>query len=318
MSRKIVITGATGFVGKKLCLELFKRGYELKILCRDPVSARKSIGLPADFIRWDVARPLDANHFEDAAGVIHLAGESVAGGRWTKDRKEKILLSRTETTAALCKAMQACQRPPRVLVGAGAIGIYGDAGDTLLTETSTSGTGFLADVCRFWESAYEGFKGRCVVLRTGVVLGYGGALDKMLLPFRLGAGGPLASGNQWMSWIHIDDLVKMYIYCLENDQCSGAINAVAPTPVRNTEFTKQLGRAVGMPAFFPVPKPALKIIFGEMSSILLDSQRVSADKIRSLGFSFSHVTLPEAFGQLLSPAGHKGCHVFEAYQWVPG
>ncbi len=317
MEKTIVITGATGFVGKKLCLELFLRGYKLRILCRSMQKAKTMIPLPVDFIVWNGKDTLPSSVFEGTDGVIHLAGESVAGGRWTEKRKEKILESRTQTTSQICGAISQCQNPPPVMVGASAIGIYGDRLNESLSETSSAGSDFLARVCVAWEESYQGFKGRLVLLRTGVVLGHGGALEKMLLPFRLGAGGRLASGDQWMSWIHLDDLVKMYIFSLENPSLSGAMNAVAPRPVTNKEFTKELGLAVKMPAVFPVPRAILKLVFGEMSSILLASQKVVADKIIAAGFTFTYPGLAEALRSILSPGGKSGCSVFSSYQWLP-
>lgn len=316
MSKTIVITGATGFVGRKLCLELFLKGYQLKILCRSIESAKKIVPLPAEFILWNGYESLSPSVFEDTFGIIHLAGEPVAGGRWTKKRKQKILLSRTESTKCLTKALEGCVNPPQILVGASAIGFYGNAKDENLSEDSPVGRGFLAQVTEAWEKSYENFSGRLVMLRTGVVLGHGGALEKMLLPFRLGAGGRLSDGKQWMSWIHLDDLVKMYIYSLENENVRGPVNAVAPEPVRNNEFTKVLAKTLDVPAIIHIPKIGLKMIFGSMSSVLLDSQNVSAKKILGLGFLFNYLSLEEALNSILNPEGHKGCHSFSAYQWV--
>jgi uncharacterized protein (TIGR01777 family) len=316
MNKTIVVTGATGFVGKKLCLKLFLEGYQLKILSRSKESAKKMISLPAEFIEWNGYSKLEPSIFEGSFGVIHLAGESVAAGRWSKKRKEKILNSRTITTKIICDTIKECSNPPKIMIGASAIGIYGNVDDKLLTESSPCGNGFLADVCLAWENSYQEFNGRLVMLRTGVVLGDGGALEKMILPFRLGGGGPLSNGNQWMSWIHIDDLVNMYTFSLENEYVSGAVNAVAPNPVRNTEFTKALANTVGMPAIIPVPGIMIKLIFGEMSSILLDSQKVSAEKILKLNFKFSFPLINSALDSLLRPEGKAGSHTFTSYQWL--
>ncbi len=241
----------------------------------------------------------------------------MASGRWTEKRKKEILESRKVTTKLLCESISACKEPPPVLVGASAVGIYGNRGDELLTESRQRGEGFLADVCALWENSYSSFNGRLVILRTGVVLGHGGALEKLLPPFRLGLGGRLGEGKQWMSWIHLDDLVKMYLFSLENSSVSGSLNAVAPHANTNKEFTKSLSSSLGVIAPFPVPTLAVKTLFGEMSSVLLESQRVSAEKVLSLNFSFSYPRLEEALASLLIPEGKRGTHVFSAYLWVP-
>lgn len=317
MNKTIIIAGATGFIGRKLCVELFLKGYKLKILCRSIEKAEKIIPLPVEFILWNGIDKLTSNVFEGAFGVINLIGESVAHGRWTNERKTKILESRTKTTKIIADAINHCKSPPKVIVGASAIGIYGNKHNTILTEESAYGGGYLANVCKEWESSYSDFKGRLVLLRTGIVLGHGGALEKMLLPFRLGLGGKLGNGKQWMSWIHIDDLIKMYIFSMENTFVTGPINAVAPSPVINSDFTKTLSNVLNIPAILPVPTISLKIIFGEMSSILLDSQRVIPVKISHLNFKFSYSGLELALKSLLHPYGNKGCHVFSSYQWLP-
>lgn len=316
MNKTIVITGATGFVGKKLCLELFLKGYQLRILCRSIENAKQTIALPADFILWNGSEDLSSQLFEGTHAIIHLAGEPIAGGRWTKKQKEKILISRTESTQKICEAVKKCKAPPQVMIGASAIGIYGNVKDQTLSESAPVGSGFLAEVCKKWEHSYQGFNGRLVMLRTGVVLGHGGALSKMLLPFRLGAGGKLANGQQWMSWIHLDDLVNLYIFALENDSLTGAINAVSPNTIKNSEFTKKLSHALGMPAIIPVPAFILKLIFGEMSNVLLDSQRVSSEKALKYNFNFKYSDLDSALKAILSPNANKGCHSYFTYQWV--
>lgn len=317
MSKIIVLSGATGFVGRRLSLALFKRGYHLRILCRSVEKAKLAVPLPADFIQWDAESTLDEKHLEGAHAILHLAGAPIAEGRWTKKRKEKILSSRTQSTEQLIAAVKRCQAPPSVWVGASAIGFYGDRASELLTEESTAGKGYLADVCYEWEVAQAAFPGRAVMLRTGVVLGHGGALRKMLPPFRLGFGGKLGNGEQWMSWIHIDDLVNLYVFALETDSLQGPVNAVAPGHVTNQQFTSDLSKALAVPALIPVPKFALKMIFGEMSTVLLDSQRVAPKLALACDFKFVHAELPSALSDLLRARGQMGSHVLESYQWFP-
>jgi len=254
----VAITGASGFIGKRL------KGV--------PVSTRGEIVLP----------PCDA--------VVNLAGEPVAQ-RWTAEARERIRSSRVDGTRRLVDALQ--KNPPKVLVSASAIGYYGSRGDEILTEASAPGDDFLAKVCVDWEREAmraEEFGVRVVRVRIGVVLGPGGALAKMLPIFKLGLGGPIADGKHWMSWIHIDDMVRLIEFAIENP-VTGAINAVAPNPVTNAEFTRELARAIHRPAIFPVPKLALKALYGEMASILWASQRVTPAVASNTGFNFRYPTL---------------------------
>ncbi len=317
MSKIIVVTGATGFVGRKLCLELLLKGYDLRILTRNPASAREALPYPVEFYPWDGKSVPPSKYFEGSHAVIHLAGEPIAQGRWSAETKKAIETSRSVGTEAIVKSVTACALPPKILIGTSAIGIYGDRGDEILKEGSTHGTGFLADVCEKWEKAYEAFSGKLSILRVGVVLGYGGALDKMLPPFRMGVGGILASGKQWMSWIHHDDLVSMYIHALENDSFSGIFNATASVPVTNTQFTKAMGRALSRPVLFPIPAFMLKIIFGEMSQVLLGSQRVDSERATKMGFKFKFQDIDSALTDLLRPLGKTSGYVHEAAKWVP-
>lgn len=312
MNKAIVVTGATGFVGKKLCLELILRGYDLRVISRNPERARETLALPARY--FGKSSP---EVFEGAHAVIHLAGEPIAERRWSQAVKREIRRSRKEGTQEIVRDLAHCKNPPKILVGTSAIGIYGERGMEILSEESARGSGFLSDVCAEWEEAYQEFPYRRVILRVGVVLGHGGALEKMLPAFRLGGGGKLASGNQWMSWVHIDDLVGMYMHGLENENLSGVYNAVAPGTVTNSEFTRGLAKVLHRPAIFPVPGLALRLIFGEMSKVLLGSQRVSADKILAAGFSFRFPRLDLAFQDLLKPLGITGAYTFEAMKWVP-
>lgn len=283
----IIVTGATGFIGKRLIRALTEAGHTVRTLGRKE--------WPSD----NEEPPHEALSGADA--IIHLAGEPVAQ-RWTPDVKKKIYSSRVDRTRHLVNALSTQSRRPQVLICASAIGYYGSRGDEILTEKSAPGDDFLAHVVVDWEKAAalaESLGIRVVRLRVSVVLGQeGGALAKMLPPFRFGVGGRLGSGKQWMSWIHIDDLVHLILFALTTP-VSGAINATAPDPVTNAEFTHELAAALHRPAIFPVPTVALQILFGEMAGVLLASQRVLPKAAKSAGFTFEHPKLGPALRRLL-------------------
>jgi len=242
---------------------------------------------------------------------VHLAGASIAEGRWTAARKRLLRDSRVAATHSLIDALKKLTRPPGVFIGASAIGFYGDRGDEELTESSTPGTDFLADLTRQWEVASlraSEFGARSVVLRTGIVLDKrGGALPRMALPFRLGAGGRLGSGRQWMSWLALEELVAMIQYALATDSLAGPANAVSPHPVRNADFTKVLARVLHRPAIFPAPDFALRLALGEMAdALLLASQRVLPKKFESLRYRFLLPDLESALRAVLAPDSAKG------------
>jgi hypothetical protein len=294
---RITLTGATGFIGARLVGSLLADGHQLHLLGRRPRA-----GL--SFSKWDaLSEPLPPESLDRADAVIHLAGEPVAQ-RWSAGAKRRIRDTRAIGTRRLVEALAALTRRPGVLVCASAIGYYGDRGDELLTESSAPGSGFLPDVCREWEAAAmlaEPLGIRVVRLRIGVVLGRdGGALKRMLPPFRAGAGGRLASGRQWMSWIHVADLAGMVRFALATPSFSGAANATAPNPVRNADFTRALAAAVHRPAIFPVPALALKLLFGEMSAVLLSSQHVVPEAARAAGFRFQFPDLAPALANVLA------------------
>ena len=298
--KTIVVTGATGFVGQKLVPSLLSTGHDVRVVTRNIAKAKNTLPYPISYFEWDGLSSFPQNALSGAHAVIHLAGENISSGRWSEKRKAAIMDSRIKGTRALVDAIARVENPPTVLVGTSAIGIYGDREQEELNEKSTSGEGFLADVCKGWEKSYKGFQGRLAILRVGVVLGNGGALEKMLLPFRLGIGGKLASGKQWMSWIHISDLVNMYIQALESDAMSGVYNAVSPVPVTNEQFTKAMGKALSRPIFFPVPGFVIKILFGEMSEVVLGSQKVSSKKVTESNFIFNYPTIDSALKEVLS------------------
>lgn len=292
------ITGATGFVGAALARAIEADGAAVLRVSRQPGPGR---------LVWDPARGhLDAAPLAGIPCVVHLAGEGIAAGRWTRRRKEAIRRSRWMATDLLARSLATLRPPPAVLLSASAIGIYGDRGEEALDETSPTGSGFLAEVGRGWEAATlpaadAGI--RVVHLRLGVVLGAGGgALARMLPIFRLGLGGPLGNGHQWMSWIGLDDAVRA-IRFLADGALAGAVNLVSPHPVRNGAFSTALGRAVRRPARVPVPRFALRLALGALADeALLASQRVIPRRLTDAGFVFAAPTLPEALAALLEPS----------------
>ena len=252
-----------------------------------------------EFTIWDPERNIaPVAVLEQADAVVHLAGEPVAQ-RWSQETKRRIRASRVDGTLRLVEALGQCSRRPAVLVSASAVGYYGDRGGEELAESSPPGKGFLPEVCIEWERAArsaESLGMRVSMLRLGMVLAReGGALAKMLPAFRFGLGGRLGSGEQYMAWIHLDDLVSLILWAVENDKARGPINAVAPVPITNSDFTRALGRALGRPAIVPVPGAAVRLLFGEMSEILFNSQRVIPEAARRAGFEFRH---PEVFAAL--------------------
>ncbi len=296
----ITVTGATGFIGAQLVEKLLGAGHTVHALARKRPS---TLPTPVQFSEWDSTQgepPPESLATADA--VVHLAGEPVAQ-RWTAEAKQRIRASRVDGTRHLVTALSTQSRRPQVLVSASAIGIYGSRGDEILTEHSDAGDDFLARVVAGWEKSAELAESlgiRVVRLRFGLVLGNGGALAKMLPPFRLGAGGRIGSGKQWMSWIHIDDLTNMILFALKNAVARGPMNATAQNPVTNAEFTKALAATLHRPAIFPVPKFALSLMLGEMSTVVLASQRVLPLAAQSAGFQFEYPQLKAALARLLS------------------
>ena len=282
---RVVVSGASGLVGARLGDLLRDAGRNVSALVRRTPRADAEI-------EWDPPRArIAAAALEGSHAVVHLAGENVAGGRWTAARKRLIRSSRVESTLLLARALSELARPPRVFVCASAIGYYGNRGEESLCEESEPGAGFLADLCREWEAATAaaGRAGlRVVCLRIGVVLSAkGGALARMLTPFRLGLGGVIGNGRQVMSWIALDDLVRAIDHGIQNDNVIGPVNAVAPRPVTNREFTRTLGKLLRRPTVLPLPAPIVRLAFGEMGrALLLDGARVRPDKLTASGFEF--------------------------------
>jgi len=294
---KVLVTGASGLVGSALIESLEANGHETAPLPR----TRVANGSPY----WDPeSGVMDLAGVSDIAAVVHLAGENIASGRWNDRKKARILDSRVKGTKLLSEFFAASKSKPQVIVSASAIGFYGDRGEELLDETSALGGGFLADVVKQWEAATvpavdAGI--RVVNARFGMVLSVaGGALKKMLLPFRMGLGGVIGSGKQYMSWVSIEDLTGMIQYAIANDSLRGPVNFVSPHPVTNHEFTKTLGRAVHRPTVFPMPAFMARLAFGEMADeLLLASARVVPGKLLDSGYKFRHPGLRDALEHLL-------------------
>jgi uncharacterized protein (TIGR01777 family) len=297
---KILVSGSHGLVGKALVKSLTKDSHEVFKLVRH----ERIYGEPE--IEWHPNQGrIDRQHLEGFDAVVHLAGESIASGRWTEDKKRAIRDSRLKGTLLLSESLAQLSRPPSVFLSASAMGYYGNRGDELLTEQSAPGKDFLADVCFNWEkvtlSAVE--KGiRTVYTRFGIILdAKGGALPKMLTPFRMGIGGKIGDGKQWMSWIALDDVIGALKFMMSDKSVRGPVNFVSPNPVRNADFTKTLGRVLARPTIFPIPAFAARLAFGEMAdALLLSSQRVEPAILKDRGFMFSWPTLEPALRHILA------------------
>lgn len=301
---KIIVTGSTGLVGTALVRSLLAEGHEVTRMVRGDSQTFRAPGTAA--VRWEPEKgTVDAAELEGHDAAVHLAGESVAGGRWTEEKKRRILESRVKGTRLLAETLAGLSVKPKVLVSASAIGFYGNRGAEVLGEESASGEDFLSGVAREWEKAtlpasQAGI--RVVHLRIGIVLSAsGGALGQMLKPFKLGLGGRIGSGEQYMSWIALDDLVSIIKHALNDEHLRGPVNAVAPTPATNEQFTKTLGRVLGRPALLPVPAFALRLAFGrEMAdSLLLGGARVEPARLKETGYRFAYPDLEGALRHVL-------------------
>lgn len=299
----VLVSGATGFIGKALCASLKAQGQTFTAFSRRPEKAKAALPGVKEAYKWRPMLelpPLPA--IEGAGAVVHLAGESVAG-RWNTLKKRKIKESRLIGTRHLVEALGEAKKRPSVFICASAVGYYGDRGEEELTEDSGPGNDFLAQVCQEWEAEAkraEALGIRVVSVRTGIVLGLGGgALQQMLLPFKLGLGGPLGNGKQWMPWVHIDDVVGIFLHAIQNENVKGPMNATAPQPVRNREFTKTLAQVLRRPAFLPAPAIGLRLILGEFAQVLLSSQRVLPKRAQASGYTFRHPSLEPALRALL-------------------
>lgn len=297
----VTITGGTGLIGTRLVRALRERGDGVTVLSRSPEKASDALGVEA--VAWDpLAGPAPAEALAGRDGVVHLAGEPVAQ-RWSDEAKRRIMESREVGTRNLVAGLRAAEPRPTVLVSSSAVGYYGAHGDEPVTEATPAGDDFLAQVCVVWERearAAEELGVRVVCVRTGVVLDAGGgALKTMLTPFKLGVGGPVAGGRQYLPWIHVDDLVAMYLRALDYPSWSGPYNGSAPTPQTNKAFSKALGRALHRPAVAPVPSFAIKAMYGEMATVVTDGQRAIPERALAAGFAFRHPEVDEALADTL-------------------
>lgn len=300
---RVLITGGTGTVGRRLVDHLFDHKHTALVISRQPY---KPATLPAKitFAQWDSRTAEGWGHLmEEADAVVNLAGAGLADARWTEERKEIIKNSRVQAGQAVVEAIRAAEKKPRVVIQASAIGYYGPRQNETITEENKSGADFQAEVCRQWEASTEAVEAmgvRRVIIRTGPVLDLrGGALPRMVMPFRFFVGGPVGSGKQWFSWIHYHDVVRAIRFLLENEEAGGPFNLTAPNPVTNGQFAKAIGRTMKRPALFPVPGFVLKLLFGEMASVLLEGQRVIPHRLQELGFEFKYPTADEALADLL-------------------
>ena len=306
----ILVTGATGFVGRPLCERLLQEGHSVVALTRNAERARAVLSKEVTCLTWGGANDTE---WRAAVGgmdtIVHLAGEPVAGERWTAAYKQKIHDSRVLTTRALVEAIRRQTTKPTALVCASAVGYYGDCKEEIVTETRPPGTDFLARTCREWEAEAckaEASGLRVTRMRIGIALGHGGALEQMLYPlplsvspFKLGLGGPLGSGRQWVPWIHLEDVVGLFAWAAVTEAVQGAFNVTAPNPVTNADFVHAIGRILHRPTVAPVPAFLLKMMVGEMAEVLLGGQRVLPTAAQQWGYHFRHETLEEALRTLL-------------------
>lgn len=301
MNKKIIITGATGLIGKKISAQLISRGYSVIIFSRSPENAKSVVHGASDYVHWDYNNNdnLDwIKYLEEADAVIHLAGENVMAERWNDKHKKSILNSRVLGTRSLVNAISKLNVKPKVFISASAIGYYGASKDTVFTENSNPGTDFLAQVTAKWEAEVINIREygvREVRVRIGMVLDKNeGALPKMTAPYKLFAGGPLGSGKQWMSWIHIDDVTGIFMHALNNQQVSGALNAVAQAETNMKQFSSILGKVLHRPSIFKVPSFLIKLMVGEAAYLVTEGARVIPQAVKQSGYTFIYNDLEKA------------------------
>ncbi len=302
--KRVIITGATGLIGKNLCLELLKSNYNVIALTRNPSTKVKFFSKEIEVVEWDYkSKEHIIKHLENAFSIIHLAGAGIFNHRWNNKFKNEIYNSRVISTKILVDAISSLNKKPESFISSSAVGYYGNRGDEFLSENSIPGKDFLSKVCIDWESEAsksQNFGVRWVSIRTGIVLStQGGALKKMLPIFKYFLGGALGSGKQWFSWIHIDDIIGIYKFTLENPNCQGALNASSPHLVTMKEFVSKLGKVLNRPSIFSVPEFILKIVLGESAKDITSSQRVLSEKILNYGYKFKYENLDIALEDLV-------------------
>lgn len=301
---RIIITGGTGMIGSALTQSLLNDQHEVIVLTRSP-NRKTDLPPSVQLVKWDAESAAGWGDYADGAdAIVNLAGESIADGRWTPERKERIYKSRIDAGKAVMEAIRAAKSKPKVLIQASGIDYYPDTGNQIITETKGPSGEFLGQVCFDWESSTaeaEGLGVRRAVIRTGIVLSNaGGAWPRIVLPFKLFAGGPIGNGKQYWPWIHIDDEIGAIRFLLDNEQARGAYNLTAPNPLPNKEFAQKLGGVMGRPALMPVPAFALKIGFGEMATLLLGGHRAIPKHLQDDGYTFKFPTVEPAFRDLTS------------------
>lgn len=305
---KVAVAGATGFVGSRLVERLNAEGHSVIVLTRNVTKAAQTFPNSTDpsleIVAYDPTQSADwQERIAGCDGVVNLAGEAIAENRWTQERKQSLMDSRKITTQKLVEAIANANPKPSVLVNSSAIGFYGTSETATFDETSAAGNDFLAEVCQVWEAEANKVKEsgvRLVILRTGIVLGMGGALGKMLTPFKMFAGGPIGSGNQWFSWIHREDLVSLILRALTRPEMEGVFNATAPKPVRMAEMTTTLGQVMDRPSWLPVPSFALEAMLGDGAKVVLEGQEVLPKHTLADGFEYQYPTIKAALEEILS------------------
>ncbi len=305
MVKKILVTGATGLIGKSIVDKLIKRGDEIVVLTRLPVTAKKILPSVKRFIGFDYNKKITddlSSAINESDAIIHLAGENIMAKRWTKEHKKIVLESRVKSTSKLVEAIMKEKKKPKTFISASAVGYYGSRFDEV-DERSAKGSGFLSDVTDVWEKStlqLDELGIRRVNIRIGIVFANdGGALPKLVTPFKFFIGGSLGSGKQWVPWIHINDLTDIFLYTLDNENINGAVNAVAPNPVTMNELSNTIGKILHRPSILKIPSFILKIILGESASSILDGAKVVPDKLKSAGYEFQFKYLKDALTDLL-------------------
>lgn len=305
---RVIVTGATGFIGKSLCVLLAEEGFEVVVLTRNIAKGKEAFGDQATAAEWDGKSAIGwLDYAEGAYAIINLAGENIASGRWTPQKKESILQSRLRAAQAVVEAVQSVSKKPRVVVQASAVGFYGSSEDEVKDESSAPGKGFLTEVTKEWElstRAVEDFDVRRVVIRSGMVLGSsGGALLPLVKPFRFFVGGPLGNGRQWLSWIHLRDEVNIIHFLLKREDLHGVFNLTAPHPLLQKDFARLLGKTLGKPSWFPAPGFMLRIALGQMADeMLLASQKVVPKRLLEAGYRFLYPEAELALQDILGKA----------------